>query len=399
MKVLVLSTYPISEPIHGGQHRVRNIVNAYLKSGFDVKVAGVLGSDYYRKENGFVSYPGAILLSSIVEDFSIMVEYAISRLSVENESLYENIKKNINFCPDLIHVEQPWLFLFAIKFRQELDSYVPVIYGSQNIEWELKKKIISSSRSDKKAEYLSNLVKEVEEFAIKESDAIICVSENDCNWVRRNTSAPVLLAQNGVNDAVHNEKGTREAGTVILEKRYALYCASAHPPNATGFFEIFGGGFGSLKPDEELVVVGEVGELIANDDRIHKSAKLAEKTKLTFVVSQECLTALLHRAHCIILPLTQGGGTNLKTAEALWAGKHIVATTFAMQGFEQFIGSPGVVVKDDPISFKKALRQAMEQPSLKLSADEIKRRKVVLWENCLSELPDFVEVLVKGHHE
>ena len=396
MKVLVLSTYPISVPIHGGQHRVRNIVNAYLKSGFDVKVAGVLDSDYYRKENGFVSYPGAILLSRIVEDFSLMVEYAISRLSVENELLYENIKKNINFCPDVIHVEQPWLFLFAIKFRQELDSYVPVIYGSQNIEWELKKHIISSSRSDKKAEYLSNLVKEIEEFAIKESDAVICVSENDWNWVRRITSAPVLLAQNGINDTVHNEKGIREARTIISKKRYALYCASAHSPNATGFFEMLGGGFGSLKPDEELVVVGSVGELIANDDRVHKSAKLAEKTKLAFVVSRECLTALLHRAHCIILPLTQGGGTNLKTAEALWAGKHIVATTFAMRGFENFMGSPGVVVKDDPISFKKALRQAMEKSTLKLSVDELERRKVVLWENCLSDLPGFCRSISEG---
>jgi hypothetical protein len=32
------------------------------------------------------------------------------------------------------------------------------------------------------------------------------------------------------------------------------------------------------------------------------------------------LEGLLDGAQCIVLPLTQGGGTNLKTAEALWSG-------------------------------------------------------------------------------
>ena len=41
----------------------------------------------------------------------------------------------------------------------------------------------------------------------------------------------------------------------------------------TGFFEMFGGGFGSLAPDQSLVIAGAAGYVIASDVRLHQSAK------------------------------------------------------------------------------------------------------------------------------
>lgn len=111
------------------------------------------------------------------------------------------------------------------------------------------------------------------------------------------------------------------------------------------------------------------------------------------VVSQPCLEGLLNGANCIVLPLTQGGGTNLKTAEALWAGKHIVATTVAMRGFERFIGARGVHLADDSATFKRALRVAMESEPLRLSEQEIDERRSVLWENCLDSLTVLIDNL------
>jgi hypothetical protein len=80
----------------------------------------------------------------------------------------------------------------------------------------------------------------------------------------------------------------------------------------------------------------------------------------------------------------------LKTAEAIWAGKHIVATSVAMRGFERFIGASGVHMADDPVAFKRELRVAMEAEPLRLSEGEIDARRSVLWGSCLGPLVELV---------
>ena len=157
-----------------------------------------------------------------------------------------------------------------------------------------------------------------------------------------------------------------------------------------GFFDLFGDGFGCLSADQRLVIAGSAGPAIADDARLHTSARLAQSIVVPGMIDDPCLSGLLDTAHCIVLPITQGGGTNLKTAEALWAGRYIVATTTAMRGFEQFIGSPGVLVSDQREEFKQNLRFAMQAPPLQLSHAEREKRGVVLWSQNLKSLSPFI---------
>jgi glycosyltransferase involved in cell wall biosynthesis len=386
MRILVLCTYPINEPAHGGQLRVRNIVEAYFDDLHDVEVVGVLGSELYNSEKGFVSFPRIESLAQILSNPSLMEDYVISQLSSKDEIMYAELVRMITEPPDVIHAEQPWLFPFAIRYKSEFAPLAKIIYGSQNIEYMLKGQILASYLDRESAKKRVDLVKEVEIFAINNADAILCVSQKDVDWVKKYSKVPVVLAPNGVKPWRVTGQGNSESARITKNFNYALYCASGHPPNVTGFFEIFGNGFGSLKPDERLVVAGSAGGAIAADTRIHQSPKLAEKINVAGLVSQQCLESLLDRAQCIVLPLTQGGGTNLKTAEALWSGKHIVATSVAMRGFEKFIGTSGVHLADDSRSFKRALRNAMESPPLQLSENERDERRSVLWQSCLEPL-------------
>ncbi len=393
MKVLVLCTYPIEKPAHGGQLRVRNIVDTYRSAGHVVEVLGVLGSEHYDSEVGFLPYPGVNELSRIVFNPFLMEDYAIGQLCAADDSFYCRLSGMVSEAPDVIHVEQPWLFAFAIRYKAEFSPSAILVYSSHNVEWKLKKEILSSYLGDEAAQRGAALIEEVESFAIRSADAVVCVSENDVAWVSGLTARPVILAENGVKPWQATENGRKAAAALTKGYAYALYCASGHPPNVTGFFDMFGGGFGSLKPDEKLVVAGGAGWAIAGDVRVHQSPKLAEKFVAAGLVSQQCLEGLLDGAHCIVLPLTQGGGTNLKTAEALWSGKHVVATTVAMRGFERFIGGSGIFLADDPSSFKRALRQAMSAPPLILSPAEIEARRTVLWESCLKPLPSMLASL------
>lgn len=395
MNILIVCSYPIKSPKHGGQIRVHNIEARYRTAGHKVEVVGVLSSEAYESETGFLAFPGVSRLAAVIPNPSFMEDYAIGRLFADDLQAHARLAALIRSKPDVVHVEQPWLFAFALKY---INSHAPnarIIYGSQNVEWRLKQEILSSYFNTAVVQQSADVIKEIEFTAVSRADAVICVSENDASWARSQTNNPVVVVPNGVKAWQTTEAGRREAETITQGFRYSLYCASAHPPNITGFFEIFEGGFGSLKPDEKLVVAGGAGPFIAGDARVHHSAKLAEKVVAPGVVSESCLQGLLDGASCIVLPLTQGGGTNLKTAEALWAGKHIVATRVAMRGFEHFIGSSGVNLANDPAAFKRALRVAMESEPLRLSEQEMNARRSVLWDSCLDPLIVLIEKLTE----
>lgn len=395
MNILTLCTYPIASPKHGGQLRVRNIVDRYRAAGHHVEVVGVLGSEAYESEPGFLAFPGVSRLATVIPNPFLMEDYAIGRLFADAGPAYERLASTIRTKPDVVHVEHPWLFDFACQYIKAKAPTARIVYSSHNVEWRLKQEILSSYFDADIAQQSANLIKNVELAAILCADAVVCVSESDADWIRSQTNKPVAVAPNGVKAWHTTEAGRKAAAAITQGYRYALYCASAHPPNMTGFFEMLGGGFGSLKPDERLVVAGGAGPLIAGDVRVHESAKLAEKVLVAGMVSQPCLEGLLDGANCIVLPLTQGGGTNLKTAEALWAGKHIVATSVAMRGFERFIGASGVHLADEPAAFKRALRAAMESEPLRLSEQEINARRSVLWESCLDPLTALIDKLTE----
>lgn len=386
MKILTLCTYPIKNPRHGGQFRVRNIVDTYRTEGHSVEVVGVLGSESYESEDGFLPFPGVNNLSRIIPNSFLMEDYALGQLCATDDSFFVRLSGLIQKSPDVIHVEHPWLFAFALRCRNELFPTAKLVYSSHNVEWRLKKEILASYQGGDAAQLGAALIEAVELNAVRGADAIVCVSEGDLNWTRTQTATPIVLAPNGVKPWQPTELGRKDALAITNGYAYALYCASAHPPNMTGFFDMFDGGFGSLRPDEKLVVAGGAGYAIAGDVRVHRSPKLAEKVVVAGLVSQPCLEGLLDGAHCIVLPLTQGGGTNLKTAEALWSGKYLVATTVAMRGFERFIGEHGVFLADDPITFKRTLRQVMGLPPLALSPEDVDARRSVLWESCLKPL-------------
>lgn len=396
MKILILCTYPISEPTHGGQLRVRNIVDTYRAHGHQVKVIGVLGSDGYKSEPGFLPFPGYEKLSSVFPNPFLMEDYAIGELFSTDDYYYSKLKNEIDLTTDVVHIEQPWLFRFIKKVILNEVSWQPkLVYGSQNIEYQLKKDILSSYVTKQEAFNASELILKLELEAISGADGVIFVSEADGEFIKKTGAVNLLHAKNGVSDWVSSEAQNILARKISKSMKFALYCASGHPPNVTGFFDIFGGGFGSLTPDQRLIIAGGAGNAIAGDQRVHESAKLAERVTIAGIVTKEILCGLIDTAHCVILPLTQGGGTNLKTAEALWSGKYVLATTVAMRGFENFISSPGVFVEDEPSKFKRKLREIMSMPPLVLGSDEVERRATVLWNNCLNALPSFIEQIAK----
>lgn len=394
MNILTLSTYPIDIPQHGGQHRLFNIVRLFREAGHTVQVAGVLGSTNYPKSQGFADYPSVLALAAFIENPFLMDDWAIGRLFADNDYYFSQLADLITITPDVIHVEQPWLFAFAERYRKKrLQKVVKILYGSANIEHNLKYDILKTYTNVSIAENGAKKVLDCEIDALRNADGVCCVSEHELQWSRDKTKVPIVLAQNGVKDTPVTLEGIKEANSITGHKKTALYCASAHPPNIKGFYDVFGNGIGCLAPEEIIVVAGSAGASIKDDSRYLKTAGLKPKYIAAGLVSEGCLQGLLQTAHTVILPITHGGGTNLKTAEALWAGRHVVATPVAMRGFENFSSAKGVYVEESPEKFCKAIRMAMSEVPMRLSDYERSERSVLLWESTLTSLLNMIKVI------
>lgn len=391
MKIIVLSTFPC-EANHGGGIRLRNIVKEYKRLGHEVVSAGVLGSSSYNPVEYFIEYPA----NDIKRFPPAMEDYAIGEVLNESAN-YDKLIGLFPWVPDVIHVECPWLFKFAERYVRRSKGRIHLIYGSQNIEYQLKFPIYSQFQTLTEAKKNAEVIKDVELHAVRNADACFAVSEHDKNFLEKYTDKPVVLIPNGVSPRETNNVGEEALNRLHLPEKYVLYCASAHMPNVTGLYEIFESGLGCIEPDQKLVIVGGSCHLIQRDSRFAKIPCFNKRILFLGEVSEDLLASLLDKAHCIILPITAGGGTNLKTAEAIWTGAHVVGTQTAFRGFEQYKDIEGITIATSPQEFRQAVNASLIK-NRNDSSKTRKQRSKVLWQECLTGLSSCLEYLLERKH-
>jgi hypothetical protein len=111
------------------------------------------------------------------------------------------------------------------------------------------------------------------------------------------------------------------------------------------------------------------------------------------VLPEDSLGALIAATDVMILPIASGGGSNLKTAEALLSGKPIVATSYAFRAYEHFMDLPTVTIADTPSDFRNALSNALAAPTPGLTAGQKYQLTEVTWSHVLQDLIQEVSAL------
>lgn len=353
-----------------------------------------MGSPAYPTSPYFVASPDPETMAKLFKHHAMMEDWIIGELFSDNTRFFTSLSEKITMSPDVIFVEQPWLFRFAERLNLErFCNHAKILYGSQNIEHHLKAGILKRYYGERHVLEASEKVLQCELHAISRAERTFCVSQNDVAWTRTHTTNEPILATNGVIDRRASMADIAAANRITHGRKFALYCASGHPPNIEGFFDIFGNGAGCIPPEARMVVAGEAGRLLAADPRLGRTGTLERQFIDAGQVSESVLRGLLATAHVMILPITSGGGTNLKTAEALWSGHHIIATSAAMRGFEQFSSARGIQVTDESASFLNAMREAFLQPNLQIDLREREERNVVLWEHTLSHMMENIDAM------
>lgn len=389
MKILALSTYPVARPRHGGQKRVHALKALYQRLGADLHVAAVHDPSYAKEDVG----PHDIVLghgSATWADTPFMGDLQSGEFAANSPAAYRHFESLVRTLqPDAFTLEQPFMWPLVRRLKENgVAADVPVIYSSHNWEAPLKEAIlIRAGVSRPKAKAIAAAIVALEQDAVDGADLVLTVSDSDLAIYRALAPGKLIaVAPNGVD--LPSDAPSRSAILDPYEgRKFLFYVGSSYPPNIEGFVKLVcEDGFFFTPPLKSFAVCGGVCDQIFQSDAYQRFVHAnSERVQFFPNTTDEDLDMLKAATHGVVLPIQFGGGSNLKTAEALVSEKWVVATPTAMRGFERFIGATGVLIAETPDQFRAAMIQALRNPPLQLSGQDRAARRAVTWERAFRE--------------
>ncbi len=389
IQILVLGSYPCQTPMHGGQIRLAEIASAYRRTNAQVRVCSVFDNGSYATQPHGPHdhiYPSQSQHRQWQgQAIPLIDDLTSGHYAALDPNAYRTLTRHLPQPLHLLHLEQPWLLPLALRWRAEgLLQGTRIVYGSQNLEAPLKAAILRQY-GIQQADAIAHDIDLLERQACMEADLTLAVSESDRLALQSYTTRPVLLAANGIAAWQATEAALTHWRAKLPAAPFALFVGSAHPPNISGFFDVFGDALGFLPPNTRLVVVGSVGPELLKHPRLQRWLPLNQsRLQVLGMVDDAALDAIKTLAHLFVLPITEGGGSNIKTAEALYSGAHVLGTPVSFRGFDGFLHQPGVQQQAQPEAFRRAVYTLLCTPPPSLDAAAKALRQTLLWQHTLA---------------
>lgn len=386
MRILSLGTYPIQLPIHGGQRRVAALCRQLRNTGHHVTYVSAFPEGAYASSvTGPLDYSVPAIADQLGGGWASDV--AAGEYCASNDTAYAHFMSIADAIrPDVIMLESPFLFPLALKLNNDLGAKAALVYSSHNVEAPLKHDVLRAAGvAPQTIAKIVAKVDDTERKLVAASSLILAVSKSDAaTYTSWNKSTSVAVYPNGVDRPQRADVQRPDT----LPNPYVSFVGSAHIPNRDGFINlILGDGLQFLPPEKSMAVVGGVSELIYNHGAFQKRVTSnCDRVQFYPNVSDRDLSEILGHSAGILLPIETGGGTNLKTAEALISGKWVVGTEQAFRGYEGFMKDPSVIIARSRGDFVAAIRKVLKDPAPDLQLIHIQKRQEVLWDNILADL-------------
>lgn len=394
--LLVLSTYPISQPRHGGQLRSAALMTEYNKAFNKVVRTAVFNSSVYSpKEYGRHDIPSPAELTSLIVETPELEAWFLGESPTHSSEVKHRLTVLLEeLKPNAIVFEQAYMYLGMRKLLEELHITTPLIYSSHNVEADMMREIFTSQSKELEFSTQLNELETSEKQLAQSAIGIIAVSENDAQIFQSWGAENVLIQGNGTSpqsQSLLKRLRVRRIMKKLNITSYALLVASSHRPNVDGFIDMLGTRLGYLPENSMIFLAGDLGRALrpvlnAEDSRWNNL--FWNRVFNWDRVSPATLSALISEATCIILPITSGGGSNLKTAEAINSGRPVIATSTAMRGFEVFGSHEKIEVVDNQSAFRTSLSQILStpvQPEISSGSDHL------LWSTQLDEISTWLQ--------
>jgi len=403
-KILIVAPYPIVEPIHGGQKRAKALYDYYKTIFSNVTYTGVFHRGQYPEWG-----PDDILLSDseLIRkvDENPHASELVSGKAIDNDiHVRSHIAKFLmEQKPDVIHIEQPYPYLGLGPLLLELNMNPKLIFGSQNTEYVMKDSIYRGLKMP--AALRKSLVEEIkklEEELSQKADLVIAVNERDAEVHKRMGAKKCLVVPNGIEKRSPTKKSKEFWGEFKRKKnieKIILFISGGHPPNWQGFLETVGTDTRFIPERSKIIIAGGIADYFAHQYKDHeKFSNFWSGVELIGILSEDKLGALLDASDLILLPIKSGGGSNLKTAEAILSRKKIVATKYAIRGFEAYENLPNINIAESQ-KFNARIVEALHRQYVEPTPDEVRLSEQVQWKYCLQPLGGAVEALVEQKHK
>ncbi|WP_241657430.1 glycosyltransferase [Aurantiacibacter suaedae] len=357
-----MSNYPTSNAVHGGQIRSASIANELRRHGHDVATIAVYVPDHYSPDSpDDVSFDRDSIYWS--DELLYLSDYLGGLHARHSKDAFQLLNdKVVRFEPDAIVVEQPWL-MPAAKLLKDMHG-ISLVYSSQNVEYRLKEDVLRRASVDAaESEALIRDIRALEYAAVADSDLVIACTPADAATYRQlGFATPIVVGGNGVGPfSCSSARVAQWKG--YMGQPYPIFVSSAHLPNAHGFWDMMSPGLTFLGPEEHIVIAGSVCDIIlrmAAENPLQRFNR--SRIKLLGRMEKVELQAAVRASRVVLLPITSGEGSNLKTAEALESGCEIVGTSKAFRGFEGAMALDNVHIADTSGDFRRKVRNILDAP-------------------------------------
>jgi len=398
--ILQVGTHSTLRPVHGGQLRSHHIGRVLEAAGY--RVRGIAACwrqpyDIVDDREAILDIGTARLWKGPIAGGAFADFFLCSAVDDDPALRAEFFRLAARARPDAVLLEHPWMWPLVRLIPEVAAGHAPVIYDSQNVEAHLKYRIVGDLKLDTKglaeADALLPVIDTFEREVVARVDAVTACTPDDArvfdSWGGRRT----VVAGNGSSRRPVTQL-RRPLPTIVPEGcRYAFMVGSAHPPNVTGFENLVLPWLASLRPGQRVVVAGGAGDWLRSRLAEQGLSEVLEgRLILLGRINDLALSALIDNAACIILPIEYGGGSNIKTAEALLSDRRVVASPASMRGFDEYRSLPGVMVANGPAAFGAAVRSALADASpAPRSAGSV---AALTWDAMLAPLVTLVDELL-----
>lgn len=242
-----------------------------------------------------------------------------------------------------IVVEHPYMAVLPLASNDDF------VYSSQNNEALLKARLLQyHPESDR----LINRVATLERTAVQKATSVIAVSSDDASSLLEGvtTAGPMLVVRNGADKPAVCERSVFEKTRKTIKLSSAVFLGSAHMPNvdaARFIAEVLA----PACPEIDFHIVGSVCNAIA--------AREQRNITLWGILDEDTKTAVMQSCAIAINPMMAGSGSNVKLADYLGNGLHVVTTEFGQRGYPAIVDAHVTTVELE--DFPGATRDAVDR--------------------------------------
>ena len=362
--VLLVTRGDLFPSDHGAAVRTVETAKALSLGGLQVGIVTEERKFWYRFTDGKVEqerFPLWVKLLSVPAPLVKLLHYSRD-IPFSNSFLYMPLTDRSfqwriiaaakQLQPGILQAEFPGYALPCIRLREAMDCGVVLV--EHNVEYD---RIRAQVDELTQAQY-ENL-KSIEIKLCNDSDAVVCVSDNDRRKLELDGVRPELMqtVPHGVDLGQYDDLAAEDArahfGIPEHEPVLVYHGTFSYPPNREAlriFAEILLPGLERQGLKAHLLAVGKNPPANSPHPRIQLTG------------SVERVAPWLKAADLAVIPLTDGGGTRMKIIDCFAARLPVISTSKGIEGIPVIPGQHALVI-DNWGSMIEAIRECWEIPA------------------------------------